>query len=115
MIHSFLNVRNNCDRVTSRRGFLKKLSVGGVAAGAASLSWRDLLIANAKQLQQRGKRMILLWMDGGPSQFETFNPKIGSKNQGPAKAIKTKLPGVDFAEYCPKPRLWPTSWRSSAR
>ncbi|MCR9116779.1 MAG: DUF1501 domain-containing protein, partial [bacterium] len=50
----------------------------------------------------RGKKMILLWMDGGPSQFETFNPKPGSKNQGPAKSIKTSLTGVDFAEYWPK-------------
>jgi hypothetical protein len=46
--------------------------------------------------------MILLWMDGGPSQFETFNPKPGSKNQGPAKTISTKLPGIAFAEFWPK-------------
>ncbi len=42
--------------------------------------------------------MILLWMDGAPSQHETFNPKPGSENQGPTKAISTKIPGVQFAE-----------------
>jgi hypothetical protein len=41
-------------------------------------------------------------MDGGPSQFETFNPKVGSDNQGPAKSIPTKLPGVHFAEDWPQ-------------
>jgi hypothetical protein len=71
-------------------------------AGAVSLGWRDLLIAKAAELQQRGKSMILLWMDGGPSQFECFNPKVGSENQGPCKAIQTKLPGVEFAEFWPK-------------
>ena len=45
--------------------------------------------------------MILLWMDGGPSQFDTFNPKPGSPNQGPALAINTTIPGVQVAEYWP--------------
>ncbi len=42
--------------------------------------------------------MILLWMDGAPSQFETFNPKPDSANQGPSKTIQTKLAGVHFDE-----------------
>ena len=102
MIHPFLSVHNNAQGVTNRRSFLKRLTAAGAATGALHLGWRDMLIAQAAELQKSGKRMILLWMDGGPSQFETFNPKIGSKNQGPAKAIKTKLTGVDFAEYWPK-------------
>jgi len=101
MIYPFLGVENNRQGVVNRRSFLKQLTAAG-AAGAMTLGWRDLLITQAAELQKRGKRMILLWMDGGPSQFETFNPKVGSKNQGPAKAIKTKLPGVEFAEFMPK-------------
>lgn len=102
MIHPFLHLQNDQHRVTGRRSFLKQLTAAGAVTGALQLGWRDMLIAQADELRKRGKRMILLWMDGGPSQFETFNPKIGSKNQGPAKAIKTKLPGVEFAEYWPK-------------
>ncbi len=102
MIHPFLSVHNNHRGVTHRRAFLKQLGVAAGAAGVMSLGWRDLLIAQAAELRRRGKNMILLWMDGGPSQFETFNPKIGSANQGPAKAISTKLPGVEFAEYWPQ-------------
>ena len=61
-----------------------------------------MLLARAKELQKSGKRMILLWMDGGPSQYDTFNPKPGSEYQGPAQAINTNVPGVQIAEYWPK-------------
>ncbi len=101
MIRSFLNVTNNAHGVLARRGFLKQLC-GATATGTMTLGWRDLLIAQAAELRRHGKSMILLWMDGGPSPFETFNPKLGSKNQGPAKAISTKLPGIQFAEFWPK-------------
>lgn len=89
--------------ITSRRGFLAQLMATSAGASAAlTLSWRDLLLARAAELQKSSKRMILLWMDGGPSQYDTFNPKIGSKYQGPAQAIATNLPGVQIAEYWPK-------------
>ncbi len=101
MIRSFLDVHTNRDGVVDRRGFLQKLAAGATA-GVVTLGWRDMMLAQAAELRKRGKKMILLWMDGGPSQFETFNPKIGSKNQGPSKAIKTNLPGVEINEFLPK-------------
>ena len=102
MIQPFLNICNDKQGVTCRRSFLKQLSVAGGAAGLLHVSWRDMMIAQAAELRKRGKRMILLWMDGGPSQFETFNPKPGSANQGPATAISTSMPGVQFAEFWPE-------------
>jgi hypothetical protein len=102
MQRTFVNVRTSREGVIGRRGFLKQLAVGTAAAGAMQLSWRDLLIARADELRRHGKKMILLWMDGGPSQFETFNPKVGSANQGPAKAIQTNVPGVEFGEHWPQ-------------
>ena len=101
MLRTFANVTTSAHGIASRRGFLKTLSVAA-GTGAVSLSWRDLLLAKSEELKKSGKKMILLWMDGGPSQFETFNPKIGSQFQGPAKAIDTNVPGVQFAEYWPK-------------
>ena len=88
--------------VVRRRGFLKQFACATAGLTGLGLGWRDLVIASAAELRKRGKSMILLWMDGGPSQFETFNPKIGSANQGPAKAIETNVPGVQFAEFWPK-------------
>ena len=102
MIRPFLHAWTNEKGFAGRRDFLKTLTIGGAAVGAAQISWRDLLIAQAEELRKQGRSMILLWMDGGPSQFESFNPKPGSKNQGPAKTISTKLPSIAFAEFWPK-------------
>jgi len=66
------------------------------------LGWRDLMVAKADELRRQGKSLILLWMDGGPSQFDTFNPKVGSPNQGPARAISTNVAGVQFADFWPQ-------------
>jgi len=86
--------------VTGRREFLAHLGAG--AAAVTALGWRDLMVARAAELRRQGHSMILLWMDGGPSQFDTFNPKIGSPNQGPATAISTTVPGVEFADFWPQ-------------
>ncbi|MCC9606530.1 DUF1501 domain-containing protein [Blastopirellula sp. JC732] len=100
MIQPFWNLHAGRDGVSHRRGFLKQLCAGAVG-GTIALSWRDMMIAQADELRKRGKSMILLWMDGGPSQFETFNPKIGSPNQGPSGDIATNLPGVRISEHMP--------------
>ncbi|MDZ4685451.1 MAG: DUF1501 domain-containing protein, partial [Planctomycetaceae bacterium] len=102
MLRNILDIAVNRHGVHSRRGFLQQLAAGGAAAGALSLGWRDLLMAQAAELRKRGKAMILLWMDGGPSQYDTFSPKIGSKYQGPASAIDTVVPGVQFADFWPE-------------
>ncbi len=101
MIRPFWNLATGRDHVSHRRAFLKQMMTTA-AAGTLTLSWRDMMIARASELRKTGKSMILLWMDGGPSQFETFNPKIGSKYQGPATSIPTSLPGVHIAEYLPE-------------
>ena len=101
--HAMLDVHVAPEGVVSRRGFLRRsLAAGGMACGTGALGWHDLLVAKADELRAAGKSMILLWMDGGPSQFDTFNPKPGSEFQGPAYAINTMVPGVQVAEYWPR-------------
>jgi uncharacterized protein (DUF1501 family) len=101
--HAIVDVEMSSQGVTSRRAFLcRSLAAGLGAAGALRLGWHDLVVANADELRRAGKAMILLWMDGGPSQYDTFNPKPGSKYQGPAHAIHTSVPGVQFAEFWPR-------------
>src|SRR6185437_15470056 len=39
------------------------------------------------------------WMAGGPSQFETFDPKPGADTQGPTRAIATSVQGLHIAEH----------------
>jgi len=49
----------------------------------------------------KAKAMILLWMNGGPSHLETWDPKPGHLNGGPTKAIRTALPGLSLSEHMP--------------
>ncbi len=83
-----------------RRDFLKFLPAAAAATGA--LSWQDHLMASAPTLRKSGKACILLWMQGGPSQFETFDPKPGHSNGGETKTIPTTIPGVQISANLPK-------------
>jgi hypothetical protein len=83
-----------------RRDFLK--AIPAAASVASALSWQDLMAASAPALRKAGKACILLWMGGGPSQFETFDPKPGNANGGETKAIKTAAPGIEIADSLPK-------------
>ena len=98
-LHHITNVATRQGRVIRRRDFLRQLSVAGLAAGA--MSWTDAIAASSEQLRSRGMACILLWMSGGPSQFETFSPKPNHPNGGETKAIPTSVPGIHFAENLP--------------
>ena len=51
---------------------------------------------------ERPKSLITLWMAGGPSQLETWDPHPGTRNGGPTQAIDTKLPGLQIAHSFPR-------------
>jgi len=81
-----------------RRDFLRT----AVAAGATGLfGWRQQLRAVAAELGKQGQHCILLWMQGGPSQLETLDPKPGHANGGETKAIDTSVPGIKISENLP--------------
>ncbi|MDG2124012.1 MAG: DUF1501 domain-containing protein [Verrucomicrobiales bacterium] len=84
-----------------RRRFLEGL-VGGGAASIASWSGLFSSPAFAEQVKRQQKHCILLWLCGGPSQFETWDPKPGTLTGGPFKSIPTAVPGVHFSELMPK-------------
>ncbi len=65
----------------SRRGFL-----GGVAAGALGFG-AMVQPAAARQLEKAHKRVLLVWLSGGSSQLETWDPKPGTDTGGPFQAI----------------------------
>ncbi len=76
-----------------------------MTAGAIStLSWSGLFSnpAFSETAKRKQKRCILLWLCGGPSQFETWDPKPGTPTGGPFKSIPTAIPGVHFSELMPK-------------
>ena len=95
--HSRIALRKGS--LVGRRDFLRQISALGIASGACS--WTDVISASAEELRSRGMSCILLWMQGGPSQFETFAPKPNHKNGGETKAISTNVAGIQFAEHLP--------------
>src|SRR5579885_2633082 len=86
------------DHAISRRAFL------GATAAFAGMSQLDALAAPevAKELKKGQKRVILLWLAGGASQLETWDPKPGASTGGPFRAIKTNVPGIHISELMPK-------------
>ena len=105
----------------TRRDFLRRMAAGSLGLFAAS--GLDLAVAwggdeprtKAKAAgagAKKAKHLIVLWMQGGPSQVDTWDPKPGHKNGGPYKAIGTRRVGfntlhkrarivqVVFRNYC---------------
>src|SRR5216683_4442871 len=96
MLQSLMHIRTNADGVLNRRTFLRNVAIG--AAGAGLLGWKDAVALHADELRKRGMACLLLFMRGGPSQFETFDPKPDTERGGPTKAIDTAVPGIQLAE-----------------
>ena len=98
-----------CDswRNFNRRRFLH----GGAMATGGMLS-QGLLTRIAERLSiasetetgdtMRARSLIILWMQGGPSQLETFDPHPGSKIGGETKAIETSVAGLQIASMLPR-------------
>jgi len=88
-----------CDGL-SRRNFLK---IGSLGIGGLSLP--NLL--QAEQATQRGRSeqsVVMIYLPGGPTQHETFDPKPNAPDEirGSFDPISTKIPGVQFCELLPK-------------
>jgi hypothetical protein len=78
---------------------------GSMATGTASVASFNGLFsipALAEETKQRGKKCILLWLCGAPSQFETWDPKPGTATGGPFGAISTNLPGIQISQLMPQ-------------
>lgn len=87
--------------ILGRRHFLRTIGLGaaGLAAGAAMpLSFTDWMALQAGEVRKNHRACILLWMAGGPSQLETFDPKPGTEHGGETRAIQTAAPGISIAE-----------------
>jgi hypothetical protein len=95
-LQSLMHVQTSGSGVISRRTFIRNVAIG--AGGLGLLGWKDALTLHAAQMRQQGMACILLFMRGGPSQFETFDPKPGAKNGGPTKAIQTAVNSIQIAE-----------------
>jgi hypothetical protein len=85
----------------SRRGFLRLASEG--IAGVSSSSWLSALANDTVAAGRRHKSCILLWMGGGPSHIDTFDPKpvAPAEYRGVFSPIATSVPGIQISELFP--------------
>lgn len=93
-----MSVYRNCEGLT-RRNCLQ-LGLGGLLGS----SFVDLLRARTEAADATAKRptsCILIWQDGGPSHYETFDPKPAAPKEirGQFEPIDTKVPGVFFSKH----------------
>lgn len=89
---------HSADHAFSRRALLQ----GAVTASACFGGFGRLFSADqAASAQRSGKKVVLIFMSGGPSQFETWDPKPGAPTGGPHLSIPTSLPGIQFDEFLP--------------
>ncbi|MEK6237445.1 MAG: DUF1501 domain-containing protein [Planctomycetales bacterium] len=105
--HAFENFQPLEQEGLALRGRRNMLKAG--LAGLGGLSVAELLKTRAEaaatgQAISGDKSVILLWMTGGPSQIDTWDPKPDRPlvNRGPFSVFSTKLPGVLVCENLPK-------------
>ncbi|MSU41895.1 MAG: DUF1501 domain-containing protein [Pedosphaera sp.] len=94
--------RGLASREISRRSFIQT----SVIAGTAGFSLPTLLAARAQAGEpvRNNTAVIQIWLGGGPTQFETYDPKPEAPQEyrGPLGAIPTKLDGVRICEVLPR-------------
>jgi hypothetical protein len=81
----------------NRRAFLQSTSLALLGTAASHAIGQSAIDKSIKP-----KSFILIWLNGGPSQLETFDPHPGTAIGGPTRAISTPLPGIQFAEHLPR-------------
>ena len=83
----------------SRRSFLTTTFASTLGL---ALSPRMKAIAAEGDSRKTAKACILVFLEGGPSHIDTFDPKPGAKTNGPFTAIDTSVAGVQFSEHFPR-------------
>jgi hypothetical protein len=87
---------NASEHLLSRRTVL-----GGLLGGAALSFGHAPRMALAEELRRSGKRLLIVYQAGGPSQLETWDPKPGAVTAGPHLTIPTTVPGTHICELLP--------------
>ena len=107
------SLRSN-QREWLRRDFIKvgSLSLLGMHLSQSLLLESAVAAATGRQPRGKARSVILVWLEGGPSQKDTFDPKPDSA----FRPIATNVPGIRISELFPPAgeNAW-TGSRSSGR
>jgi hypothetical protein len=80
-----------------RRRFLAEL----LGLGISALVPAAFAPSSARAERRTASSLIVLWLEGGPSQLETWDPHPGSPIAGPTRAIASSALGISLAEHYP--------------
>lgn len=87
----------------SRRKLLGGAAWAGAAAAGGSLGLGNLLAAaETGAIKKKHKQVLFVWIDGGMSQYESWDPKPNTQFGGPFRAIPTSVPGIQISELMPQ-------------
>lgn len=88
----------------SRRGWLQVGALGACGFGLADLLRLRNASAHSERANARPGSVIILWMRGGPSQHETWDPKpdAPAEYRGAFGAVSTNVPGIQICDLLPK-------------
>lgn len=93
----------NCNGMTRRDAL--QLGLGTLCGGGLATAFRARALAGEPlKSKTAAKACILIWMDGGPTHYETFDPKPGAPKEirGEFNPISTKVPGIFVSEQMKK-------------
>ena len=86
---------NPSEHMMARRQFLAGTAASAVGMGVLGSH------AQAEQLKGQQKRILQIFLQGGVSQLESWDPKPGTVHGGPFQAIPTSVPGIHISELLP--------------
>ncbi|MDA1013528.1 MAG: DUF1501 domain-containing protein [Planctomycetota bacterium] len=97
-MHNSCPTHEHLDRRTLLKGSL------ATAVGGSVMNWGGLFHSDvmAVEVAKKQKRCILIWLNGGASQFETFDMKVGRPNGGLFREISTNVAGTRICELMPE-------------
>jgi hypothetical protein len=92
---------HSSEHIVSRRTFIGGLgaSAAGIASGLGGALAASPAIADL--IKSRHKRILNIFMHGGVSQLESWDPKPNTDTGGPFRAIPTSVPGIHICELLP--------------
>src|SRR5262245_4303493 len=91
--------RQECLPPVSRRDFLRVGSLYPLGISLAPLLQASRALAGSgSPMGRKAQACILLWLEGGPSQMDTWDPKGNSS----LKPVATKVPGIQISELFPR-------------
>lgn len=86
------------EHALSRRQLLAAAGTAAATVGLGPL----LAPAMAEEVQKKRKQVLFIWIDGGMSQLESWDPKPNTEFGGPFRAIPTSVPGLHVSELLPR-------------